>query len=383
MRFDNKEIAYCDKAQSPEFIEKVFDSMDDWVRVLDLKSNVVFMNKAIMDYFSKHPESVSQYNAFSSSRKYEVLSFRNISGLGTHQEAKGDVEFEVDGKTYTVISSPLKNESGEVEYIVEVFRDVTRLKKLQDLIVMQNVKFEDDLDMAKMLQRRLLPHGSPNPAIEFNYIYEPCEMLGGDFIDMYNIGDTHLGVYIADVSGHGVAASILTVFLRTAISKRIKSPSEALGKLFHEFRTNNLGPELYITVFYAIFDLENKILKYSNAGHNAVPVLFNKNRKDKQALLELSGIPLSTWVDSTKYEENCIKVEPGDRLFLHTDGLMDIANDKMERYGHDRVNNVLKNCPDDHNDALGMILKDAYEFAGIEDSSKQCDDITLSIVELK
>ena len=382
----NEKIPYydeCDEIHDTGFIEKVFDSMHDWVRVLDLKGNVVFMNMALMEYFEWHPESVALFSRFSRTREYKHLKSWNNTVAGILQEEKSDAEFEVDGKTFAVISSPLNKKSGEVGYTVEVFRDVTRLKRLQDVIVKQNMKFEDDLGMAKMLQRRLLPHGSPNPAIEFNYIYEPCELLGGDFIDMYNIGDTHLGVYIADVSGHGVAASILTVFLRTAISKRIKSPAETLRLLFQEFKANKLDPELYITVFYAIYDLKNGILKYSNAGHGAVPVLYNKNRKDKQTLLMLEGVPISTWVDSTEYKESSVKIESGDRLFLYTDGLTDVSNTGMERYGSTRVNNSLKNCPDDHNEALKKILNDAKDFAGIRDSSEQSDDITLSIIELK
>ena len=304
---------------------------------------------------------------------------RNLTSVGLRNET----ELKIGINSFMVTSSPIKNTLGEPEYVIEVFHNVTRLKSLQEVVFEQNEKFEYDLSMAKMLQRRLLPAGSPNPSFDFSYIYEPCEALGGDFIDMYNISDTHLGVYIADVSGHGVAASILTVFLRSTISKRITSPAEALSRLYREFKSNNFEPELYITVFYAIFDLKNMILTYSNAGHIATPVLQSGKRKDALKFLGSSGVPISTWVDTAEYTQESISVESGDRLFLHTDGLIDVFNSKMERYGHQRVTELLKFCPDDIYETLNIILDDAYTFAGIKNRSEQSDDITLSLVELK
>jgi len=373
------------KRETVTFAKNVLDSMLDWVRVIDKDGAVVFMNKAMLNYFRDNPDHVD-FN--------DVLQQKPVQNIGIMDyefvistalnSSEYDREINVGNKVYAVISSPLKNEAGETKFIVEVFRDVTRLKNLQHMIIEQNNKFENDLDMAKMLQRKLLPSSSPNARIIFNYLYKPCDMLGGDFVDIYNIGKDHLGVYIADVSGHGVSASILTVFLRSTISKRMTSPAEALNTLYREYNKNNFESEVYITVFYAIYDLRNNILTYSNAGHNATPVLYNKARKDRQIYLTTPGLPISNWVDTISYSENSIRVDPGDLLFLYTDGLAEIMNADKEMFGQDKINQVLRSLnAGDHRQMLNSMLDCAYKYSDIANESMQTDDITMSFIELK
>ncbi|MCL2058917.1 MAG: SpoIIE family protein phosphatase, partial [Oscillospiraceae bacterium] len=324
------------------FAKNVLDSMLDWVRVIDRDGAVAFMNRAMRSYLGDNPDAVDFNEIFLQRpmRDAGTMDYERVISTALNS-SEYDRELSIGSKVFAVISSPLINELGETEFTVEVFRDVTRLKNLQLTIVDQNRKFENDLDMAKMLQRKLLPNASPNAKITFNYLYKPCDMLGGDFVDIYNIGKDHLGVYIADVSGHGVSASILTVFLRSTISKRMTSPAEALNTLYREYNKNNFESEVYITVFYAIYDLRNNILTYSNAGHNATPVLYNKARRDRQLFLTTPGLPISNWADTISYSENSIRVDQGDLLFLYTDGLAEIKNKEKTMFGQDRINEAL------------------------------------------
>ena len=382
-------IAHSDmvvkKKETVTFAKNVLDSMLDWVRVIDMDGAVVFMNKAMLNYLQDNPDDVDFNEVFLKRpiREIGTMNYELVisTALNSNEYNK---EIDVGSKVFAVISSPLMNDLGETEFTVEVFRDVTRLKNLQLTILEQNNKFENDLDMAKMLQRKLLPSSSPNARIIFNYLYKPCDMLGGDFVDIYNIGKDHLGVYIADVSGHGVSASILTVFLRSTISKRMTSPAEALNTLYREYNKNNFESEVYITVFYAIYDLRNNILTYSNAGHNATPVLYNKTRKDRQIFLTTPGLPISNWADTISYSENSIRVDPGDLLFLYTDGLAEIMNGNKAMYGQDRINESLRSLEsNDHRMMLNSMLECVYGYAGIDNESMQADDITMSFIELK
>jgi sigma-B regulation protein RsbU (phosphoserine phosphatase) len=373
------------KRETTTFAKNVLDSMLDWVRVVDRDGVVVFMNKAMLNYLRDGNGTADFDEAYLHRplRNIDALDYELI-GAAALNNVEYDREIAVGGKVLAVISSPLKNELGETEFTVEVFRDVTRLKKLQETITDQNKKFGNDLDMAKMLQRKLLPNSSPNARVVFNYLYKPCDMLGGDFVDIYNIGKDHLGVYIADVSGHGVSASILTVFLRSTISKRMTSPAEALNTLYREYNKNNFESEVYITVFYAIYDLRNNILTYSNAGHNATPVLYNKARKDRQIFLTTPGLPISNWADTISYSENSIRVDPGDLLFLYTDGLAEIKNIDKNMFGQERINEVLRSLDgSDHHLMLNTMLDSVYDYANISNESMQADDITMSFIELK
>jgi len=376
--FDNK------NRETFAFAKNILDSMLDWVRVIDKNGVIVFMNKALLDYLRNNPDDmdISQSQKPNTVADLDATDYEFVVSSAL-SNSRFDREIIIGGKTLAAISSPLKNDLGETEYTVEVFRDVTRLKNLQHTIIDQNKKFENDLDMAKMLQRKLLPNASPNGKILFNYIYKPCDMLGGDFIDIYNIGNNHLGVYIADVSGHGVSASILTVFLRSTISKRMTSPAEALNALYREYNKNNFESEVYITVFYAIYDLRSNILTYSNAGHNATPVLYNKARKDRQTLLTTAGLPISNWAETISYYENSVHVDPGDLLFLYTDGYSEVKDSEKTMFGQDRINEELQSVEGgNHRQMLEALLRNAYKYAGITDESMQLDDITLSFVEL-
>lgn len=375
-----------DKHDTLAFYKNVLDSMLDWVRVIDKDGVVVFMNMAMLNYLRKNPNAVDFNEVYT---KRPIMSIRDIGiepivANTLNGNYKYDREIRVEDKVFAVISSPLKNDLGDTEYTVEVFRDVSRLKNLQNILNSQNEKFANDLVMAKMLQRKLLPNASPNSRILFNYLYKPCDLLGGDFVDIYNIGKDHLGVYIADVSGHGVSASILTVFLRSTISKRMTSPAEALNTLYREYCKNNFEFEVYITAFYAIYDLRNNILTYANAGHNATPVLYNKNRRNRQIYLVAPGLPICNWAETVSYSEKSIRVDPGDILFLYTDGLSEIKNSERMMFGQERINETLSSiAEDDHHRMMNSILETAYGYADISNESMQEDDITMSFIELK
>ncbi len=114
-------------------------------------------------------------------------------------------------------------------------------------------------------------------------------MLSGDMFDIYFIDEENIGIYICDVVGHGVTASMMTMFVRQtmrAIKDDILSPSAALTELHKRFVTLNLGADKYFTIFYGIYNIKNKQLKYSNAGHNCIPIRFNT---DQVTLLKTKG----------------------------------------------------------------------------------------------
>jgi sigma-B regulation protein RsbU (phosphoserine phosphatase) len=215
-----------------------------------------------------------------------------------------------------------------------------------------------------------------------SYIYKPCETLGGDFLDIFKIDSEHIGVYIADVSGHGVAASMLTVFLRSSIDKSLLSPASALKKLYKEFNNDYSDQDYYITVFYAIIDLKNNTLVYSNAGHNVSPIVFSLDSK-RFELLRTPGIPISNWVEDPIYTDRQIVLEKGDRFFLYTDGIIELKNANNEQFGEDRLVSVLLSENSSPNVVLDQIIMAASKFAGTQSYSHVSDDITMALIEIK
>jgi sigma-B regulation protein RsbU (phosphoserine phosphatase) len=357
-------------------IKHFINGMYDWVRVVDRNNNIIFINSSMAKIFGPVTQGTKCYELLGRDAPCEFCISRESVFDGYHHQ-----KHEVIGeKTFSVMSSPIKNKKGEIFAAVEVLRDITPLISLQNKIMEQNSKLQNDLDMARKLQCSLLPKNLPNDKIRYSFIYKPCETLGGDFLDIFKIDDKRIGIYISDVSGHGVSASMLTIFLRTTINKKYLLPSQALFDLFKEFNNYNFSHDLYITVFYAIIDLDKKIMTFSNAGHNTSPIVFNK---DKFRALLVPGIPISNWMESPNYIDRKICLQSKDRLFLYTDGISEIRDQSGEQYGEKRLLKILLDHDSQPSTVLNRIVESVCQFGEIEDASQLPDDIAMTLIEIQ
>jgi sigma-B regulation protein RsbU (phosphoserine phosphatase) len=362
--------------QSRPFIEDIVDGMFDWVRVLDTHDNVIYMNKAMKDSLGSDLIGSKCYHIIGRSEPCANC----ISRQAVFDGACHEKEEYIHDRVFSVMSSPVRNEEGKVIAAVEVLRETTQLKQLYQEMQAQNDQFRLELEMARKLQASLLPGPITDPRIDFSFIYMPCESLGGDFLDIFKIDDSRIGLYIADVSGHGVPASLLTVFLRSTLDKKQPSPAKALEALYHEFNQSKLDEELYITIFYAIVDLDHKTMVYSNAGLNCIPLVYNSNRFD---LLRLPGIPISNWTDRPEYVNGTATLQSGDKLFLYSDGILEMKNKDGEQYGEERLLEIMMNDRLKPKQLLLNIKKSAFQFAGIRSSRQLQDDVTMALLEIK
>jgi sigma-B regulation protein RsbU (phosphoserine phosphatase) len=163
------------------------------------------------------------------------------------------------------------------------------------------------------------------------------------------------------------------------MDKKSLSPSSTLHKLYKEFNNNSFDQDLYITVFYAIIDLENNSILFSNAGHNVSPVIFNSERFE---LMRTPGIPISNWLDSPSYIDKQTPLLKGDRIFFYTDGIIEIRNSLNEQYGEERLLEILLKNEAEPSVALKRLLDSACEFAGISNTSQIPDDITIALLQI-
>jgi len=356
-------------------IEDIVDGMYDLVRVIDKDDNIIYMNKAMTETFGKSGIGLKCYEVLGLNAPCENCISRKSVFDGASQEK----EEIINGRSFSVMSSPIRNNKGEVIAAVEVLRETTHIKQLLEETKRQNEKLRKEVEIAKKLQSSLLPGPVQDKRIDFSFLYMPCDEIGGDFLDIYKIDDSHIGLYIADVSGHGVPASLLTIFLRSSINKKLLSPAKALEELFIEFNKRKLDEVLYITVFYAIIDLENRTMLYSNAGLNVSPILYSEKRFD---LLMLPGIPISSWAEKACYRDGFAELEHGDKLFLYTDGILEAKNQANEQYSEDRLINILLDNSANPKQLLLNIKKSVFQFAGIKSSSELKDDISMALLEI-
>src|SRR5207248_1791010 len=137
-------------------------------------------------------------------------------------------------------------------------------------------KLDQDLDLCRRIQQSLLPRTLPDmlPA-RFAVHYQPCGRVGGDFYDVFRLDEDHVGFYVADVVGHGVPASLLTIFLKKAIRPkeifgkeyRLVPPDEVLRHLNREMIDQALAENPFITIAYGLYDRRDSSLTFARAGH--------------------------------------------------------------------------------------------------------------------
>jgi Serine phosphatase RsbU, regulator of sigma subunit len=359
------------------FIEQVVDCMYDWVRVVDFEGNVLYMNKAMSDGTGQRATGQKCFTAFGHKEPCAncITKKAYLSGVIHEKEER------INNRIYSVMSSPMKDKNGTTFACVEVFRDVTLTKQLQKQVKDQNKIFRNELDTAKKLQLSLLPKEFEDERLEFSYFYNPCESLSGDFINIYRIDETHNGIYIADVSGHGVSSSILTVFLKSTLDKKLLSPAATLTKLYKDFNDIEMSNDLYITVFAAIIDTGKMELTYANAGHSVIPFVFGENRLD---FLKSAGIPICDWLSEPSYQDKTIPLRHGDSLFLYTDGLVDLRNSENIQLGEENILQCLLSEKETADSKINKLKTLVEDFVGGEEAlfhSK--DDITMSVLNIK
>ncbi len=185
-------------------------------------------------------------------------------------------------------------------------------------------RLDKELEIARVIQKSLFPQ--ERPSIEGVDIYGTCfpaYEVGGDYYDFFSTSTDTLDFIIADVSGHGVASSLIMVMLRTlvrSLSQQERSIKEVVSKI-NEFLYEELEKSgLFITLFYGRFDIKNARIKYVRAGHNP-PILI---KKEKHFFLKDGDIILGMFKD-VDFKEYEVGFEKGDVLILYTDGLVDVG----------------------------------------------------------
>lgn len=234
-----------------------------------------------------------------------------------------------------------------------------------------------DLAIARELQLRLFPPPPlTNPALRIAARSEPARETSGDFYDFIDLGDDLLGIVVADVTGKSIAAALMMALARVTIrseARRNASPAEVL-RCANETISRDHTARQMITAFYGVLDTRTLRIRFSSAGH-PYPILRRNDQLDE---IELDGMPLGGRADS-RYVEHALQLEPGDQLFLLSDGLIEERNVHRELFGYGRLMPaILAADPSDPQEALDDLWLTVAAFRnGIE----QSDDITCVVIQ--
>jgi phosphoserine phosphatase RsbU/P len=291
-------------------------------------------------------------------------------------------------------------EIGGVDYITKPFdrgevlaRVQTQLKirhLMKDLLDKQK-RLEEDLKAAASIQETLLPAHLPTwPELEISWKFLPCELIGGDIFNVIPLDEAQVGFYMLDVSGHGVPSAMVTVsvsqlmtpqsgLLKKKISSppfyQIVSPWEVLKALDEEYPFERFNK--FFTIVYLLVNISQKRIVYSSAAHPP-PLLLH--RDGNLELLDKGGtiIGLNFMVP---FEQEERRLQPGDKVIIYTDGVVEYQNWEEEPFGPERFYELVQSLC---NQPISEILDGIYE--GLMDFGRHVkiqDDISLLGIEFK
>ena len=331
--------------------------------------------------------AVTAFMGFIIAQLMERTTVKPINAIAT--AAQNYVEDRKSGNTRMEHFSSLHIRTGdEVEHLnlvmAQMEKDLSVYMEDLTRATKEEVRVRTELDMASQIQKGALPDSFPafpdRQEFELYASMEPAKEIGGDFYDFFLIDDDHLCLVIADVSGKGVPAALFMMASKIILADNAimeKSPSEILYDSNNAICANN-KLEMFVTVWIGILEISTGKLSAANAGHE-YPALKKAGSgfaifKDKHSFV-LGG------QEGMKYKEYEIRLEPGDKLFVYTDGVPEAQDPDGNMFQMERMINALNEDPDaSPEQILGNVRGSIGRFVR---EAEQFDDLTMLCLEYK
>jgi len=240
----------------------------------------------------------------------------------------------------------------------QIRRATSELSRSREELRVKNQMMEENLRTAREIQLAMLPQTYPcfpadaapaESAFQFVHRYQPAESVSGDFFSITALSDAEVGVFICDVTGHGVRAALVTAMIR-ALAEELKpyalDPGAFLRKLNSDLCSilKNTGSPMLTTAFYMVVNSETGRLRYANAGHPK-PLLVHGGAGEVGTLVNDCGRsqPALGLFDDPPYLTSETSISPGDFIMLFTDGLYEVQGQNEELYSQQRLLLEVKN----------------------------------------
>jgi sigma-B regulation protein RsbU (phosphoserine phosphatase) len=239
----------------------------------------------------------------------------------------------------------------------------------------------NDLSAAAQLQESVLPQAFGfHPQADLVAFIKPAAEVGGDFYDYFWISPTQLAVLVADVSGKGLTGAFFMAMARTLIKAYARfhpDPCKCL-EIVNAILAENNEQMMFVTLFYAIWDLSTHQLTYINAGH--CPAILLKEAGSYELLDRHGGLPLGV-TNNAQYHSDIADFPPMSQLILYTDGINEAMDDQGNQYGYTRLYELCQKWRKEPlEDKINTIIQAVRAFAG---EAEQSDDITCLILAHK
>lgn len=300
-----------------------------------------------------------------------VSAYGDMKNIRTAMN-RGAFDFATKPIDMEDLSLTIEKAVEEVNYIKQTQREHLQLESIQS-----------DLAVAGEIQKAILPcRFPPFPEIKSLDIYAsmtPAKEIGGDFYDFFRLDDDRIGLVIADVSGKGVHAALFMAVSNTllrSISMTKDNSQDCIDELNRLLCRVNVN-SMFVTVFYGILNHRTGELDYTNGGHNPAYILRGKNG-ELERLGRFPNLVVGGFEDFS-YKSESAQLNPGDSLFLYTDGITEAFDAKEQPFGDERLEDSLVELyHDDAKTIIEGVYADLGDFIG---DTTQSDDITMVVVK--
>ncbi len=297
--------------------------------------------------------------------------------VGTERVRRGDFSHRI------VVKS--RDQLGE---LAESFNEMTA--SIEDLLrqAAEKRRLEEELRIARDIQMSLLPREPmAMPGLSVSAVCVPAREVGGDYYDFFPLAPRRLGVLIADVAGKGTSAALYMAELKgivLSLSRVCDSPRQLLVEV-NRLLAGHLDSRSFVTMTYAIVDLETGVLRHARAGHTPIiyrPALGGDARVVVPSGMVVGlGLPGGDGKFSELLEEHRLDLQPGDLVVLYTDGVSEAMNDHAELFGESRLRALIEEHAHLDAPALGeRVLREVEAFVGAADPH---DDLTMIVLKVE
>ena len=375
----DKTYGFIASAYSP-----VFDSSGQPVAVVGVDLSMPGRQKALGEFIltivlcvaAVAVVSILLFSVFIRKKVVAPIGVLNAAAreMVTHLEKEED--FQADVHT-----------GDEIEELADSFshmnREVREYIRRLAAVTAEKERIGAELSVAAQIQSDMLPQIFPAfpERAEFD-IYasmDPAKEVGGDFYDFYLLGEDRLAFLIADVSGKGIPAALFMMTAKTIIKNLAETglPVQDILTRANEQLCENNKAEMFVTVWMGIMDLKTGAVTFANAGHN--PPVVQHGNGDFEFLKMRPGFVLAG-MEGVRYRLGELKLEPGDALYLYTDGVTEAEDIAHTLYGNDRLLHILNANPtDDMQTLCHAVQRDVERFV---DEAPQFDDMTMLALRL-
>lgn len=239
-------------------------------------------------------------------------------------------------------------------------------------------KLAQELRVAHSIQASLIPSGSPQiPGCQVASYWQAARDVSGDFYDFIHLASGMWGIVIADVADKGMPAAIFMAVSRTilrAVAHNRTSPAETLKRV-NELLFNDTQTDLFVTIFYAVWDPVAETLTYANAGHNP-PILLRSN--GRESLLRTQGMALGV-LEKIDIGEKQVRIAAEDVVVFYTDGVTEAMNEDYDEFGMERLRLTVKAAR--RQAPAGIIAAITQNIQDHAGGTPQFDDVTMVVIK--